>query len=42
MSSPTSNPPPDDDAEDRSVDTVPADQDDADDREAADPTPTGE
>jgi hypothetical protein len=29
----------DDDAEDRTLDTVPADQDDQDDREAADPTP---
>lgn len=29
----------DDDAEDRMLDTVPADQDDDDAREAADPTP---
>ena len=42
MTSPTSNPPPDDEVEDRSVDTVPADQDPDDDREAADPTPTDE
>lgn len=38
MTSP-SDPPPDDDAEDRSLDTVPADQDPTDDREAADPGP---
>ncbi|WP_018332698.1 hypothetical protein [Actinomycetospora chiangmaiensis] len=37
-----SDPPPNDDADDRSLDTVPADQDPSDDREAADPAPTGE
>ena len=42
MSSPTSDPPPDDDAEDRALDSVPADQDAGDDREAADPTPHDE
>ena len=34
--------PPDDDAQDRALDAVPADRDPSDDREAADPRPTGD
>lgn len=41
-SDPHPDAPPDDDAEDRSLDTVPADEDPSDDREAADPRPTGD